>query len=197
MYTKAGQYLASMNHVLPPAYTEVLAVLQDRAAYRPLDEVRRVIEGELGAGALESCFIEFSPEPVASASLAQVHKAVTRDGREVAVKVQYPGLERQVTVDMFTVRLLVNLLGRAFPGFEFSWMLPEFEDSLKLELDFRQEARNGERVAAMFAAQPDVHVPAVLHNLTSRRLLTMKYVNGVKPTDKQGLAGLGVEPKQV
>ena len=85
----------------------------------------------------------------------------------------------------------------AFPGFEFSWMLPEFEDSLKLELDFRQEARNGERVAAMFAAQPDVHVPAVLHNLTSRRLLTMEYVNGVKPTDKQGLAGLGVEPKQV
>ena len=168
LYTKLGQFVASLNHALPSAYSEVLAVCQDRAPSVAFDEVRPLIEHELGC-ALEEAFVAFEPTPIAAASLAQVHRARTAsDDTVVAVKVQYPRLESQVEADVRTLRVLVALLGVAFEGHSYGWLLPEFEASIRAELDFRLEAANAARTAAAFAAEPRLHVPAVLPRYSGR-----------------------------
>jgi aarF domain-containing kinase len=109
---------------------------------------------------VEEAFAHFEPTPIAAASLAQVHRARTADeGLTVAVKVQYPALARQVAADLRTVRVLVALLGYAFEGHSYDWLLPEFEGSIRAELDFRLEAANAARTAAFFAYEPRLHVP--------------------------------------
>jgi len=113
------------------------------------------------------------------------------------LQIQYPGLRAQVAADMFTIRTLVTILGKLFPQFEYSWMMPEYEDSIALELDFQQEARNSKRVAAMFQHDKDVYVPRVKDHLSTSRVLTMEYIDGVKPTNVAGLASMGVTRSEV
>lgn len=146
LYTKLGQFVASLNHILPPQYPEVLAACQDRAASVSFEEVRPLLEHELGCR-VEAAFAHFEPTPIAAASLAQVHRATTADGGEaVAVKVQYPRLARQVEADLTTLRVLVRLMGCVFEGHSYDWLLPEFKTSIHYELDFRLEAVRGARL---------------------------------------------------
>ena len=197
LYTKLGQFVASLNHILPPQYPEVLAACQDRAPAVSFDKVRPLIESELGCR-VEEAFAHFDPTPIAAASLAQVHLARTADeGLTVAVKVQYPALARQVAADLRTVRVLVALLGYAFEGHSYDWLLPEFEGSIRAELDFRLEAANAARTAAFFAYEPRLHVPVVLSRLSGARVLTMEYIEGVKVTDAAGLKRLGLKPHRL
>jgi aarF domain-containing kinase len=197
LYTKLGQFVASLNHILPPQYPEVLAACQDRAPAVSFDEVRPLIESELGCR-VEEAFAHFDPTPIAAASLAQVHRARTADeGLTVAVKVQYPALARQVAADLRTVRVLVGLLGYAFEGHSYDWLLPEFEGSIRAELDFRLEAAKAARTAAFFAYEPRLHVPVVLPRLSGARVLTMEYIEGVKVTDAAGLKRLGLKPQRL
>lgn len=138
-----------------------------------------MLEDELG-GRLEDHFESFEETALASASLASVYKATTRDGQVVAVKVQHPGLVARVEADLWTVDVLTRLFGWYDPDMHFGWMVPDFRGSIEMELDFAQEARNATRVAAMFANQRDVAVPAVRNDLTTKRVLTMEFVTGVK-----------------
>ena len=194
LYTKLGQFVASYSHVLPQEYTGTLAECQDRAPPAPFGRVRALLEEELGAP-LERIFASFDPEPIAAASLAQVHRAVARGGERLAVKVQYPQLRAQVASDVRTVRALAWLVGASFPDFGCEWLLPTFERAISEELDFRREAANAARTAALFADEPRVHVPRTLAELSGPRVLTMEDIDGAKLTDARRLAELGIEPR--
>eukprot|EP00611_Tribonema_gayanum_P025495 TRINITY_DN5810_c0_g1_i2.p1 TRINITY_DN5810_c0_g1~~TRINITY_DN5810_c0_g1_i2.p1 ORF type:complete len:579 (+),score=204.31 TRINITY_DN5810_c0_g1_i2:150-1886(+) len=196
VYTKFGQHIASMNHILPPEYTTTLSVLQDRNPSVPLEEVERTILRELG-GSIADLFLEFDAKAIAAASLAQVHRAVTKTGEEVAVKLQYPGLEAQVTRDIETMRLLAQAMGTVFPEYEYTWLFPEFEETITLELDFVQEGVNSERVARMFKDRQDIAVPKVHWDYSTRRVMTMDFIHGIKITNRQAIEEAGLDPRQV
>lgn len=200
IYTKLGQYIATMNHVLPKEWTETLSVLHDKVAPMPAETAVDCVCRELGIDSVDEVFSSFESTPVAAASLAQVHRATLHTGETVAVKVQYPGLPRQVKGDLWTMTKLSIIMGKIFPDYEYAYLFPEFEQSITEELDFRQEARNANRTRTLFASdtgRTDVHVPIVYSKFSNKRLLVMEYVDGVKPTDIEGLRRLGMDPLKV
>jgi predicted unusual protein kinase regulating ubiquinone biosynthesis (AarF/ABC1/UbiB family) len=193
---KVCQFLGSRADILPEAYVEVLSQLQDRVPPRALDGLRRHLEAELGRP-VDEMFARFDPRPIASASLAQVHRARLHDGREVAVKIQYPEIADVVRDDIGNFALLVAVLARLEPRFDFRVLVDEVTKLVPLELDFLHEAENAERMAACLAGHDDVVVPAVVRELSSRRVLVTEFAEGVRCTDLAGLARLGVDPKDV
>jgi aarF domain-containing kinase len=197
MYVKIGQYLSTLTHILPKEWTETLAPLQDRAPSLPWASVRGVFESDLGRAAAD-VFAEVDEQPVASASLAQVHRAVLRaTGEEVAVKVQHPSLRWTAASDMASLHFFFWALEKAFPAYGYMWLFPEFRASVRNELNFLQEARNGQRVAAMFRDDAEVYVPRVHAELCSPRVLVMEFVRGHKPSDLAALRDMGVNPRRV
>lgn len=136
-YSKFGQYLSTLVKIIPDEYTLVLKALQDAQPGVPLKDVRRVIQEDFGMP-LTSLYASFDPKPIAAASLAQVHRAVTIDGQTVAVKVQYPRLAQQTKMDMTTLQFLAVAVGVLFKDYEYGWLFPEFAESMQLELDFLQ-----------------------------------------------------------
>ena len=197
-FIKLGQLLSTRFDLLPPAYTTALARLQDDAEPVDFDAVREVVELELG-GRLEDLFASFDPKPMAAASLGQVHRATLRNGREVAVKVQRPGIRDQARADMETLARLADLaerhtdVGRRF-GFE--QLLAQFRRSLSGELDYRREARNLRRFRDLTADYDLLVVPAPVEELSSSRVLTMDRIEGRKVTDvgPLGLVDLDTGP---
>eukprot|EP00127_Corallochytrium_limacisporum_P004931 Clim_evm5s195 gene=Clim_evmTU5s195 len=196
IYVKAGQHAASMNTALPKEFTQVLSVLQDQTDPIPFKQVQKAFRREFKAP-LEDFFIEFAEKPLAAASLAQVHKATTRDGREVAVKVQYPFLDRLFGSDMRTMRLAATFVEMAFPGIDLQWLVDELEENLEQELDFRHEGGNAERVARLFANNIEVAVPRIYWDLTGKRILTMEFIHAVKITDIEGILGLQTRTQNI
>lgn len=199
LYTKMGQYLSTMSHVLPQAITNPLAVLTDHAMPLDWDEMRTVIEEDFGPGATDRYFKYVEQKPVASASLAQVHKAILKDSDEpVALKVQYPHLQQQTVGDLKTLDVMARIVAWVFPKCDFKWVVPEFHQNHTHELDFRQEAFNSQRVKRLLANTcPNIYVPSIYWNITSRRCLAMEFVDGVKVTDREGLAKMGVDRKRL
>jgi aarF domain-containing kinase len=196
IYVKFGQYLASMNHVLPKEYTDTLKVLQDRNPFIPVEKIEQTILEEFGKTAQEM-YRHFDREPIAAASLAQVHHAVTHSGQEVAVKVQYPHLQKQVRSDVKGMRFLAALVGRVFPDYQYSWIMPDFEESILQELDFVQEAVNSERVRRMYEHRSDIYVPQVVWDATSTRVLTQEFIHGCKVTDVDKIEAMGLSPQKI
>ena len=189
---KAGQFIATRADILPAEWVDTLSGLHDRVPPRPFALIRATVERELGQP-LTATFAEFNPEPLAAASLAQVHEARTHDGRRCAVKVQYPGIEGIVRTDLRNLMLTLRVLARLEPDFDFQVIAREILKYIPMELDFVNEARNCETVRRNFAARPDVVVPRVYHELSSRRVLTMELVEGVKVTDLAALAAAGID----
>jgi ubiquinone biosynthesis protein len=197
-YIKLGQLLSTRFDLLPPAYTTALSRLQDSVEPFPTDEVRALIEDELGAE-VKDMYAEFDEVPVAAASLGQVHRATLRNGREVAVKVQRPGARDDVRADMATLARLASLadkgtgLGRTYG---FGRLLHEFERSLNLELDYRREARNLLRFGELTRHYDRLLVPEPVLRLTSGKVLTMSYVHGRKVTEvgQLGLMDIDAAP---
>jgi len=153
------------------------------------------IERELGAPP-DRVFAEFDPDPIAAASIGQVHRAVTRDGRAVAVKVQYPGVAAAVESDLGNVGLVFGGIGRAYPGFEPGPLVDELRARLREELDYRLEASRQQRFAEYYAGHPFIHVPAVHSDLSTAGVLTTELATGVRFAEAQlwseeqrGLAG--------
>lgn len=197
IYIKACQLAVSVQAAaLPPEYREVLASLQDRVPPRSFDRIRRALVRELGRP-LEDVFSEFNPDAHAAASLAQVHKARLLDGTNVAVKVQYPRLEFAVAADLATMITLSRLAAFLFPRSDFRWLFQQLQRKLLYELDFRHEAQNSQRFAALMRSRKDVAVPRVYAHLSGRRLIVMDWADGVRVSDAEGLAAVGLAPREV
>jgi predicted unusual protein kinase regulating ubiquinone biosynthesis (AarF/ABC1/UbiB family) len=193
---KASQFIATRADVLPDEWVSTLAGLQDRVPPRPFETIRAQIERELGRP-LEASFAEFNPVPIAAASLAQVHAARMFDGRRCAVKVQYPRIEAVVNADLRNLEFTLRLLAWVEPDFDFRVIAREILKYIPMELDFINEARNSEIIAANFAQRIDVVIPRIYHDLTTRRVLTMELVEGIKVTDVDALAQAGIDKHAV
>ena len=189
---KGAQLLGARPDVLPPPAIAVLKHLQDRVPARPYAVVRRAVERELGRP-LGAVFASFAKAPVASASLAQVHEARLLDGRRVAVKVQYPEIATLVRSDLGSLRFVLGALARVERDFDWEPLLDELAEAVPRELDFVQEGRSAERIARELAHRPDVRVPPVIWEHTTRRVLVMEYADGIRIGDVSALQAAGVD----
>jgi len=193
---KTGQFLGTRPDVLPDAYVETLAGLQDEVPPESFANIRKQVERELGKP-LEEIFSEFNETPVASASLAQVHRAKLKDGRDCAVKVQYPGIEHIVDIDLANMSFFIGVLNKLDRSMDYRFVAEEMRKHIPLELDFINEGHNAERIAADFADVDDIVVPKIYWDYTSRRVLTMEYIDGIKITDREGMRQAGIDATDV
>jgi predicted unusual protein kinase regulating ubiquinone biosynthesis (AarF/ABC1/UbiB family) len=176
---KLGQIVSLQgDDVLPPEFAQALAVLRSEAAPMPASQLRRVLGREYGKG-WEARFAEFDFEPVAAASIGQVHRARARDGRELALKVQYPGVAQAITSDVDNVAAMLRLLNLLPLDLDVDAIAGEAKRQLAQEADYLQEARFLERYAALVADEPALVVPRVHRDLTTRRVMAMDFVEGV------------------
>jgi ubiquinone biosynthesis protein len=183
-FVKLGQLMSSRVDLLTPAYVEALSRLQDSVEPFDFEQVEEIVADELGVR-LSRVYADFDPRPLAAASLGQVHRATLRDGREVVVKVQRPGIRRQVLDDMEVLHDLAEVLdARTDLGrYGLGDLLEEFRKSLMDELDYRREADNLVTMRDILADHPELVVPTPYRDFSSSRVLTMEYVDGKKITD--------------
>ena len=194
---KLAQVIGTRSDVFPPEYVKVLSQCHDAVRPRPLEEISPVIETELGRK-VDEVFANFERKPVASASLAQVHRARLKTGEPVAVKIQYPDIEEVVRTDLANTERLCAIYERFDPQpVELMPLLKEMQKHLAFELDFRREVKSAERIAELFKEDPAVRVPRVYGELSGGRVITMEFLAGIKPTDKAALEKAGIDPKDV
>ncbi len=196
MLIKACQFIGTRADVLPDEYIEILSRLHDRVPPRPYAQMAAVVERELNRP-LSDVFVRFDQEPLASASLAQVHRARLHDGREVAVKIQYPDIMRLVEVDLANLTFFVKLLARIERTFDLRLIIREASKYVPLELDFEHEAQNAERIRANLSHRHDVVVPQILSEYSTKRVLVMEYMPGIKVTDVGALAAAQIDTQEV
>ena len=196
MLIKACQFIATRADVLPDAWVDTLSGLHDHVPPRPFAIIRDRVERELGRP-LEAVFAEFDPQPLASASLAQVHAARLHDGRRCAVKVQYPGIEGLVRADLRNLAIILRVLARLEHDFDFRVLMREAFKYIPMELDFEHEADNCETIARNLAARADVVVPRVYREFSTRRVLVMELIEGIKITDVAALERAGIDKHAV
>ncbi|MGH0038454.1 MAG: ABC1 kinase family protein [Myxococcota bacterium] len=192
-FIKIGQIASTRTDLLPKALCEELAKLQDRVPAFGFDRVRETVESDLG-GTLESIFTEFEREPVAAASVAQVHRAVLRDGgAEVAVKVRRPDIADKVDLDRSIMLFVARILERVIPSLRIIGLaesIEQFADAVEHQLHLTHEAEHNRRFTANFESDPDVAFPVLHDGLCTDSVLTMDFVHGVHERD---LAERGVD----
>lgn len=179
----------------PKEYIEALRGLQDKGAELPFERVKIVYEHDVGCK-IEDMFSEIDEKPVASASLAQVHRAVLKsDGREVAVKLQYPQLKVQTKIDLFVLKILINMSHKAALYFnnksiDFRKFNEHFRMSLVKELDFKQEVVNLERTRNNFKGYTGMYLPKTYVMKSSSRAIVMEFCRGQRIDDQEGLEAM-------
>ncbi|HDY74726.1 MAG TPA: AarF/ABC1/UbiB kinase family protein [Euryarchaeota archaeon] len=196
---KFGQWMSTRPDILPLEYISELEKLQDRVQPFPFEEVHAIIREELG-GEIEEFFEYFSEEVIASGSIAQVHRANLMDGTSVAVKVQRPGIAKTIDTDMEILLDLSKLAGEHIIKTELYdpvAIVEEFAYAIERQLDFLSEARNVERFAKNFEAVDYVYVPKVMADLSSRRIITLEFIEGIKINDLDGLESTGLDNKEI
>ncbi|KAL5721697.1 hypothetical protein ACHQM5_005310 [Ranunculus cassubicifolius] len=194
-YVKAGQFAAALRQI-PKEFSSTLSSLQDKAVPCNFDAIREVLVRNLGKD-LSELFLSFDEKPIAAASIAQVHRAVLKDHQEVAIKVQYPGLEKQMKIDLSTMEFLSKSISWIFPEYRFGWMVSEFKRTISAELDFIQEAKNSERTAKNFKRNATVRIPHIFWEFTTKQVLTMQFCGGHKVDDLEYMRKTGINPTKV
>ncbi len=194
-FIKMGQILSTRPDLLPIKFIREFSKLQDNVPSFPFEDVKATIEKELKKN-LDKAFLSFDKNPIAAASIGQVHRAVIPSGEKVAVKIQRPGVQRIIEVDLEIMMHLAGLMERHLKGMDIqrpSRIVKEFAYTLEKELDYTLEGAHMERFARQFANEPTVHVPALYRQLTTKRVLTMEYVSGIKSSDIENLEKQGFD----
>jgi len=194
-FIKVGQLLSTRADWLPEPYVAALSRLQDDVEPFSFGDVERIVQEELGVR-ISKAFLEFESEPLAAASLGQVHRARLRDGRAVAVKVQRPDIEEQIREDLDVFAEIAGILDRHSSlgeTFDLSKMIEEFRKTLLSELDYRQEARNLLTLRENLVEFPRIVVPEPVEDYSTRRVLTMDYVRGRKVTGLSPLTRMEID----
>src|ERR671931_904418 len=185
-YLKLGQLLSSRPDLLPDVYIEELGKLVDEVPPFPFEQVERIVRDDLGEGA----FARLEPEPLAAASIAQIHAALLRDGREVVVKVRRPGVTEQVDTDLDVIRSAVDFLEEHFETaqlLQLRALADELEVHLRGELDFAEEASNTELIARLVSEYDDLLVPKVIRPHVTERVFVLERIHGEKIGPGHGL----------
>lgn len=197
-FIKLGQLLSSRPDILPAGWVSELASLQDNVPAFSFDRVQTVLEEELGQRCAE--VIDLDPQPLGAASLAQVHRASLRSGRQVVLKVQRQGLDRRFRLDLDVMQQVAAVLqrhpswgrGRDWPA-----MARECRRVLLRELDFRVEAQYAARFRQQFLDDEQIRIPGVIWELSTRRVLCLDYLPGIKINDREAIVEAGIDPSAV
>jgi predicted unusual protein kinase regulating ubiquinone biosynthesis (AarF/ABC1/UbiB family) len=189
-FVKFGQLLSTRPDLLRPHYVDALARLQDRCEPFPFADVEATVQSELGVR-MSRLFAEFDDQPIAAASLGQVHRAVLRDGRQVAVKVQRPGIRRQLSDDLEVLGELADFFDAHSDHarrFALRDAFEQFRRAVVAELDYRREANNLSTLRDVLDGRPRIVVPKPYDDLSTGKVLTMEYIDGRKVTELSALA---------
>ncbi|MEN3002729.1 MAG: AarF/ABC1/UbiB kinase family protein [Armatimonadota bacterium] len=197
-FIKLGQVLSTRSDLLPEPFIEELRKLQDSITPAPWDEIRAVMEQELGRPP-EEVFRTIDPNPIGSASLSQVHAATLPDGTEVAIKVQRPHIRELVETDLEILHDLAALAQRTPIGelYDAETVAEDIAFTLLSELDFRREGRNAEQFRKNFAGEEKVHIPLIYWEYTTPRMLVMERLRGIKVDDVAALRAAGHDTHQI
>lgn len=197
-FIKAGQALSTRPDIVPPLLLEELAQLQDQLPGFDPALAMACIEDDLGRP-VAAVYSQLDREPISAASLGQVHKGVLRSGEKVAVKVQRPGLREQITLDLYIVRNIAAWLNRhvRLIRSDLVALIDELGRRVFEEMDYCNEASNAEAFAALHAHNPRIAVPRIFRQATSRRVLTMEWIDGVKLTNLEAVRALGIDPDEL
>jgi ubiquinone biosynthesis protein len=193
---KACQFASTRPDLLPAGYIHALTPLQDRMPPHPWPEIERSIQNELHQPPSD-VFAEIEQEPVAAASIAQVHRARLQDGRWVAVKVQYPQISDLVATDLAVLEQLVKAVAKISPAIQLQPIVDYLRATLPLELDFAHEAQAMAQLRTALQDRPDVIVPAIVPELSTSRLIVMEYIDGIKVTDREAIEQAGISTRAV
>ncbi len=194
-YIKLGQILSIRPDLIPAAFIEELAKLQDKVPPFSFSDVKQIIENELGRPA-EEVYSELSNEPLASASIGQVHKAVLMDNEQVAIKIQRPGIRKTIEIDLEIMLHLATLAERHIEELAVHQpvrIVEEFARTLEKEIDYTIEAANMQRFAHNFLNDATIYVPKVFQGLSTSRILTMEFVDGIKVSKTEQLDQEGLD----
>lgn len=198
-FIKLGQVLSTRPDLLPAEYIHELVKLQDAAPQVPFEQICQIVCDELGEPP-ENIFAEFDPQPLASASIGQVHSGSLRDGQRIIVKVQRPGVAEQVEEDLEILYSIAawaethTTFGRSY---HLTALVDEFAYTLRNELDYRQEGQNAERFRRNFTDDPGVYIPRMYWEFTTGRVLTMERVGGIKIAETSALDDAGIARRKV
>ncbi len=198
-FVKLGQVLSMRPLLIPLELVMELTKLQDQVAPFLFAQVKQIVESELKAP-LEEHFSSFETVPIAAASLSQVHKAVTKDGKTVVVKVQRPGIKEIIKADMEILKDLTNLLEKYVPEskqYDPVGMREELDKSIRREINFNNEARNIQVFGENFKEEKSIFVPKVFWDLTTSKVLTMDFIDGVKISNLSELEKRGIDKKKL
>jgi len=198
-YIKLGQVLSTRPDLVPADFAKELATLQDEVPPFSFSEVKALVEAEFGLP-YEAVFDELEEQPLASASIGQVHRARLKDGEDVAVKFQRPGIRKVIEVDLEIMLHLATLAERHIKEFEIHRpvkIVEEFARILEKEIDYHIEATSMERIARQFLDAPHIYIPAVFSEMTTTRVLTSELVEGIKISKIDKLEAAGLDKKLI
>lgn len=198
-FVKLGQITSTRRDLVPEEIALELEKLQDDVQSLPFETIREIVERELG-GTIEELFQSFNHEPLAAASIGQVHVAILPTGEEVAVKVQRPAIKQAVETDLEILQEFARFLEERTEWaktYQIKEMIQEFASSLRVELDYKIEGQNGERIAKQFQDDPNIHTPKIYWAFSTKKVLTMEMIHGIKVNDMHRLDEEGYDRKLI
>ena len=196
-FIKLGQLLSTRPDLMPPEYIKELERLQDHVPPESLEKIMAQLQQELG-DRVENIFAQFDEEPIAAGSIAQLHRAVTHEGVHVAVKVRRPGIVETIRAECEILQDLSGILNKTLfehESIELEDMVAEFTTAVSKETDLVNERRNQLRFMRLFADDPAVHIPIVYEDYCTPGVLTMEYIDGIKPTNQQAIEESGLDAR--